>query len=102
MARTTFGSKMRAAHLGEEADGAGADDGYHVAFLDLAAVGAEVAGREDVAGEERLLVADAIGHFLERVVAVGHAEVLGLGAGEHDEAEAIACGQHWLGQPVVQ
>jgi hypothetical protein len=65
---------------GEQPDGAAAPDGDGVARLDVAVLGGHVAGREDVAEEEHLLVVDALGNLHRPHVGVGHARVLGLPA----------------------
>jgi hypothetical protein len=66
------------AALGHEAHAATAPDGYGVAGVDVAEVGAHVAGRDGVGEKQRLLVGDAVGDGEAVDVGVRDADVLGV------------------------
>ena len=66
----------------ELADRAAAPDRDRIARLDLGIFGRHVAGREDVGQEQHLLVGQLVRHLDRADVGVGHAQVLGLAAGD--------------------
>src|SRR5207237_10537951 len=84
------GAKRARGHLGAETHGAAADNRDHVARPHVGLAYGVVAGREDVADEQQVLVAEAVllWDLPQREVRLGNAHVLRLGAGQVAEGEA--------------
>ena len=78
------------AHESHQAHRPGPDHGDGVARADHRALGGEHAGGEDVADEDRLLVADAVRDRDQVQVRVGHHAPLCLPASEPAEVAAVA------------
>ena len=68
------------AQQGTDARGACSDDEHRVVRPDVRDAGGPEAGGQDVAHEEGLLVADAVGDAVQSLVGMGHTHVLGLSA----------------------
>ena len=85
-----FGAEQVRARDGELSDRTSTPHRDHVALLDVAHLGAHVAGRKDVREEEHLLVRHAGGHLERTNVGERHARILGLPPGEAAEHVGIA------------
>ena len=95
------GAVQAGGHDRGQPDRAGADDGDHVAGLDPAVADADLeAGRQDVGEHHGRLVADALGHLVQRVVGERDAHELGLGAVDQVAEDPADPGGALVGQAV--
>ena len=84
----TLGTEQKRALDGELADGTAAPDRDRLAAFEIAEIGGHVAGRKDVRQEQHLLVAQSRRDLDGADIGVGHAQILGLAAGNSRRADA--------------
>ena len=90
MARYALGAEEEGRADSHLANGAAAPYGDRVAALDVAELGGHVAGGEDVGEEERLFVAQPVGHLDRADIGIRHAQIFGLAAAVATQQMRIA------------